>query len=63
MKTLIAAVALAISLIAVPAFIQAAEGDSFNRTTADRNTLVAQYCIPQEDDSVTIQKIYCRGPA
>jgi hypothetical protein len=47
MKTLIAAVAY----------------DSVNRTTADRNTLVAQYCIPQEDDSVTIQKIYCRGAA
>jgi len=63
MKTLIAAVALAISLIAVPAFIQAAEGDSSGRVMADRNSRVAQYCIPQEDDSVIMQKIYCRGPA
>jgi hypothetical protein len=63
MKTLIAAVALAISLIAVPAFIQAAESDSSGRVMADRNSRVAQYCIPQEDDSVTMQKIYCRGPA
>jgi hypothetical protein len=63
MKTLIAAVALAISLIAVPALIQAAEDDSVSGVAADRNTRLAQYCIPQEDDSVTIQKIYCRGPA
>ncbi len=72
MKTLIAAVALAISLIAVPAFIQAAETDSVSgatlggqriRPAADRNSWLAQYCIPQEDDSVTMQKIYCRGPA
>jgi|GraSoiStandDraft_4_1057263.scaffolds.fasta_scaffold4535325_1 hypothetical protein len=61
MKTLIAAVALAISLIAVPAFIQAAEDDSVSRVTPDRNIRVAQYCIPQEDDSVIMQKIYCRG--
>ena len=41
MKTLIAAVALAISLIAVPAFIQAAEDDSVSRVTPDRNIRVA----------------------
>jgi hypothetical protein len=63
MKTLIAAVALAISLIAVPALIQAAESDSVRGTTAARYSRLAQYCIPQEDDSVTVQKIYCRGPA
>ena len=68
MKTLIAAVALAISLIAIPALIQAADGlfDSVVSSrpvgqTPDRSSL-AQYCIPQEDDSATMQKIYCRMP-
>jgi hypothetical protein len=68
MKTLIAALALAISLITVPAFIQAAEGlpDPVISSrpvgqTADRSWL-AQYCIPQGDESMTLQKIYCRSP-
>jgi hypothetical protein len=68
MKTLIAAVALALSLITIPAFIQAAEGltDPAMSSrplsqTADRSWL-AQYCIPQGDESVTLQKIYCRSP-
>ena len=37
-----------------PLFIQAAAGGS--------PSYVAQYCVPQDDDSVTVQKIYCHGP-
>jgi hypothetical protein len=68
MKTLIAAVALAISLITVPAFIQAAEGltdpvISSRPVGQTSSTTLAQYCIPQDDDSVTLQKVYCRDPS
>ena len=68
MKTLIAAVALALSLITIPAFIQAAEGDTdpvmsgrpIDQTPSQRAR--AQYCIPQDDDGVTLQKVYCHTP-
>ena len=68
MKILIAAVALALSLITIPAFIQAAEGVTdpdmsgrpIGQTPSHRAR--AQYCIVQDDDSVTLQKIYCHTP-
>jgi hypothetical protein len=66
MKTLIAAVALAIGLITVPAYLQAAGAESSVGTIDAGKSIgavqIAQYCVPEEDEGVVARKIYCRSP-
>ena len=66
MKTLIAAVALAIGLITIPAYLQAAGAESPDGAIVAGMSIgatqVAQYCVPEEDEGVATRKIYCRSP-
>jgi hypothetical protein len=66
MKTLIAAVALAVGLIAVPAFIQSAAAVSLHAVIVGGKNIgpvpdaSAQYCVPP-DDGLTAHRIFCRA--
>jgi hypothetical protein len=66
MKTLIAAVALAVSLITVPVFIQSAAAISLSAMIVSGKGIwqvpdaSAQYCVPP-DDGLTAHRIFCRA--